>query len=109
MPRDKGDIISALTRKGFQRGKGNHKYLIYHHIDGKKSIVKTMVSHGSGGQTIGDGLLSQMARQVRLEKESFLELVDCTLDQIGYESQAFPQVAAVPAPKQPLSAKTIRR
>jgi len=47
------------------------------------------MSHGSSYKTIGDPLLGTMAKQVGLTKKSFLELVDCTLDQTGYEKTAF--------------------
>ena len=43
------------------------------------------MSHGSSHKTIGDNLLGQMAKQLGIPKKSFLELVDCTLDQPGYE------------------------
>ena len=50
-----------------------------------------MVSHGSAYKTLGDPLLSAMAKQTGITKKSFLELVDCTLDQVGYEALAFPK------------------
>jgi len=47
-----------------------------------------MTSHGSGGRSIGDPLLGQMAKQCYLTKQDFLSLVDCPLDREGFEAKA---------------------
>jgi len=49
--------------------------------------VFTKTSHGSGYRTLDDGLLGQMARQCRLTKARFIELVDCPLSQDDYEKE----------------------
>jgi hypothetical protein len=90
MIRDRKVIDAALQRKGFQRVDNDHHYYIYHNIHGKKTIRKTKMSMGSSHKTIGDTLLAQMARQVGVTKGKFLDLVDCTLDQSGYEAIVFP-------------------
>ncbi|MDH4990705.1 hypothetical protein QEZ48_07660 [Aquamicrobium lusatiense] len=90
MARDRKDIDASLQRKGFKRDDGDHHYYIYHNLAGRKTIKKTKMSMGSSHKTIGDPLLGQMARQIGVTKPSFLELVDCTLDQAGYEALAFP-------------------
>ncbi|WP_439492304.1 hypothetical protein [Bosea sp. (in: a-proteobacteria)] len=91
MTRARDDIDAALLRKGFRKDEGDHHYYIYWNLSGKKTIKKTKMSHGSSYKTIGDPLLGAMAKQVGLTKKSFLELVDCTLDQTGYEKTAFPK------------------
>ncbi|PHP64559.1 hypothetical protein CSC94_23770 [Zhengella mangrovi] len=90
MARDRKDIDASLQRKGFKRDDGDHHYYIYHNLAGRKTIKKTKMSMGTSHKTIGDPLLGQMARQIGVTKSSFLELVDCTLDQAGYEALAFP-------------------
>lgn len=90
MTRERKEIGAALQRKGFVHDDGDHHYYIYHNLAGRKTIRKTMMSRGSSYRTVGDSLLGQMARQVGLTKPKFLELIDCTLDQSGYESLAFP-------------------
>lgn len=90
MTRDRDDIEAALLRKGFQKDNGDHHYFIYWNLAGKKTMKKTKMSHGSSYKTIGDPLLGKMAKQVGLTKKSFLELVDCTLDQVGYEKLTIP-------------------
>jgi hypothetical protein len=89
--RDRKVIDAALQRKGFQKDDSNHHYYIYRNLDGKKTMKKTMMSHGSSSKTIGDPLLGKMAKQVGLTKKSFLELVDCTLDQERYETLILPK------------------
>lgn len=86
-------------KKGFKEDKSNQKYYIYHHPDGKKSIVNTMVSHGSIHKTIEDYLLKKMADQLKLTKPKFLELVDCTMDQEAHEKAAFPERQKPTQPK----------
>jgi hypothetical protein len=90
MTRERKEIDASLQRKGFMRDDGDHHYYIYRNLAGLKTIKKTKMSLGSSYKTIGDPLLGQMARQIGIPKPKFLELVDCTLDQAGYEALAFP-------------------
>ena len=46
--------------------------------------IWTMVSHGSGSDDVGDGLIKQMSKQLCISKKQFLELVKCTLSKEGY-------------------------
>lgn len=91
MTRQRRDIDAALQRKGFRYDDGDHHYYIYHNLAGLKTMKKTKMSKGTSHKTIGDPLLGHMARQIGITKPSFLELVDCTLDQPGYEAIAFPK------------------
>ena len=85
MPRDKSHVVASLTRKGFKSREGDHTFLIYHTLEGKKTPVRTKTSHTPKMKDIPDALLGQMARQCRLSKQQFLELVDCPLDRVTYE------------------------
>ena len=85
MARDKRDIDGSLTKKGFVRDDTHHHQYIYYDLQGQRTTRRTRMSHGSGHKTIGDALLGQMARQLGISKKNFLELIDCTLDQRGYE------------------------
>ena len=91
MQRDRKDIDASLQRKGFKRDDGDHQYYIYYNLTGLKTIKKTKMSMGTSHKAIGGPLLGQMARQIGVSKSKFLELVDCTLDQTGYETLAFPR------------------
>ena len=85
MQRRSNDVARALKRKGFaEEISGHHVYYWYVTEDGLRSAVNTRISHG-GSHDIGDTLLGLMAKQCKLPKRHFVELVDCTLDQPGYE------------------------
>ena len=79
------DIDAALRKKGFTRDSdGDHLRYFFTMPDKGKMRIMTLMSHGTFGETIGAPLISQMARQLRLTKKQFLELVDCTMDEEGY-------------------------
>jgi len=86
--RKRRDIEAALETKGFKRHEGDHSRFVYYTHDGKKTRIRTKTSHGSGGKSIGDPLLGQMAKQCCLTKPDFLDLVDCPLDRNGFEKKA---------------------
>ena len=85
MQRDKRDVEAALAAKGFDRDIGDHRFFVYHTVDGLRTPVKTKTSHGTSTRSIGDELLSQMARQCRLTRKDFISLVDCPLSREEYE------------------------
>lgn len=85
MPRDKNKVEHALLKKGFQRREGDHHFFVYFTLDGKKTTVYTKTSHTPKMKDINDGLLAQMSKQCRLQREAFLGLVDCNLTQEDYE------------------------
>ena len=74
------DIDSALRKKGFLRDtSGDH---IFYLFGGTK--VKTKISHGMLGSSIGAGLIGDMAIQLHLSKNQFLALIDCTMSADEY-------------------------
>ncbi len=75
------DIDAALRKKGFRR-ELDGKHIQYFYM--RSSKIVTHMSHGMMGETIDSNILSQMARQLRLTKAQFLELIDCTLSEEGY-------------------------
>ena len=95
MPRDQRNVEQALTNKGFQKSGGDHRYFHYYAKSGKKSRVFTKTSHGN--RELSDSLLSMMAKQCRLTKGDFLQLVDCPLDQDAYEAKLTQQGLIVSA------------
>jgi len=81
-------VEASLRAKGFrENAKADHRVFTYFTQEGLKSVVFTKTSHGSGYRTLDDGLLGQMARQCRLTKARFIELVDCPLSQDDYEKE----------------------
>lgn len=76
MPRDAKDVAANLKRKGFTPDDGDHTfYRLF--VGGKNTGIRTKISHGE--KEIHDGLLGQMAKQTKLVKKEFLELVDCPM------------------------------
>lgn len=72
-------------RKGFLLTESRHHRLRYYKLDGDRTNVVTIMSHGSD-RDIDDRLLAKMARQLHLSRREFDELVDCSLSQADYEA-----------------------
>ncbi len=70
------NIANALLKKGFEEKQSSHTRLIYF-IDGKKTSVFTVVSHGK--KEIGDDLMHKMAKQINLSYKQFCDVVDCSM------------------------------
>ena len=71
------EINAALCKKGFrQEIDGDH---ICYFLNGAK--VKTKISHGMMGRTLGPELLSLMSRQLHLDKTRFLDFIDCKVSE----------------------------
>lgn len=87
MPRDKRDVEAGLAAKGFQSDSGDHRVFIYYSKDGRRTPVRTKTSHGTSTRTIGDDLISQMARQCHVTRGDFLRLVDCPMSREEYEGK----------------------
>lgn len=79
----KKQIAAALTKKGFEDRNGDHKFF-YYVYNGKKINIFTYLSNGSGNE-IGDSLISRMSKELKLEKASFMELIECTLSGDAYK------------------------
>jgi hypothetical protein len=77
------DVLSSLRRKGFKEEPGDHVILRYCNLEGQKTKFRTKLSHNK--QDLNDHLISQMAKQCGLNKQQFLDLVDCPLSQEQYE------------------------
>ncbi len=64
-PRRTDAISRALETKGFQKQDSHHE-MYWLHVDGKKTSVRTRISHGD--KEYGDSLLGLMAKQVGLAR-----------------------------------------
>lgn len=85
MPSLKKDmVVRNLTKKGFVQDEGDHLFLHYVRLDGKKTAIRTKVSHGSKSD-LTTGLVSAMARQCHLTTQQFKQFAECTIDQNQYE------------------------
>lgn len=78
MPLDRDDVESSLRKKGFTQTERDHRFYDLHH-NGQKTGIYTKTSRGKAYETLGDDLVSKMARQVKLTKPEFVRLVSCTM------------------------------
>lgn len=85
MPRSKKSVESALLTKGFQQDNNDHHFFVYFTQDGRKTRARTKTSHTAKMKDIPDNLLSQMAKQCKVTRAEFLDLVDCPMDRQRYE------------------------
>ena len=86
MQRDKRSVETTLERKGFRRDERKHHFFYYWTLDGLRSSVVTWTSHSKRMKAIGSSLLAKMAKQCYLDRDRFLALVDCPLEQKEYET-----------------------
>lgn len=84
MQRPKRQVEAGLTNKGFRVTESHHRFFLYYTEGGEKSAVRTHTSQGKGIE-LDDFLLGQMAKQCRVSKAEFLQLVDCPLSRTDYE------------------------
>ena len=89
MPRKQSEVERSLVAKGFQHKEGDHNYFNYYSMAGKKTAVFTKTSHGA--REIDDSLLGRMARQCKLSRADFDQLIDCPLDRASYENKLIAQ------------------
>ncbi|MCK5841557.1 MAG: type II toxin-antitoxin system HicA family toxin [Candidatus Sabulitectum sp.] len=85
MTKPKLVVEKALRKKGFLEDSGDHHRFTYRTLSGKTSIIRTHTSHSKAKKEISIQLISRMARQVKLSRAEFLDLIDCHLSQEGYE------------------------
>lgn len=83
MERTRAAVVTGLERKGFVPTGGKHVVVTYATPDGKKTGVRTHCSHSD--RKLGTGRLRQMAGQLGLTPEQFLDLVDCPMDRSTFE------------------------
>ena len=81
------DVVEALCQKGFKENKSakGHDHYRYYDLNDRKTSVRTMVSRGTKYKTLGNDLRSEMARQCKLSKKQFEQLVSCDLTRQSYE------------------------
>ena len=89
MPRAKAKIEQSLLNKGFLGREGDHRYFTYYRLDGKKSAVFTKTNHTPKMREVPDNLIALMAKQCRLNRKQFLDLVDCPMSRELYEKTIF--------------------
>ena len=76
------EIKQSLKNKGFRETDNDH-HLFHLYNNNIKTNIITKISHGLN--ECGDGLLSKMAHDVRLKRQDFNNLIDCTLGEEAYK------------------------
>lgn len=75
------DISTSLLKKGFKTKDGDHTYFILY-IQDRKTSIFTKISHGK--REIDDSLIKRMAGQIKLDKNQFMRLIECSIDHDKY-------------------------
>lgn len=87
MPLKRSKVEAALKKKGFKEyPDADHKYFYFEYKD-KITSIFTKTSHGTKYKTIGDPLVSLMAKQLRISNSDFKEFVKCTLSSQDYKKK----------------------
>ncbi len=84
--RQKRKVEASLQKKGFEKADRDHSFFVYYTKDGKKTAVFTKTSFTPKVKDISDSLLAQMAKQCKLTKDQFCQLIDCPLSRDSYET-----------------------
>lgn len=81
---ERSKIQANLLKKGFVES-DDRRHIFYHFMhEGKKTNIRTQVSHGTKYKTLGDDLVSKMASQCKLNAARFRGLAECTLSHEEY-------------------------
>jgi hypothetical protein len=75
------DIHKALTGKGFRVVESHHE-MLWFFVQGKKTSIRTRLSHGS--EEYDDSLLGLMAKQLKLRRADLDRLIECPLTENEY-------------------------
>jgi hypothetical protein len=74
----KGNLANqSLSEKGFKSKEGAKHIFYQYYFEGKKTQIVTFMSRPPG--PIYDKLISKMAKQVKLQRNEFIDLVNCPL------------------------------
>jgi len=94
------EIRRGLTAKGFQEHENaDHRYF-YLYYENKKTGIYTKFSHSTSD--VGDNLLGQMAKQIRLKRSEFDDLINCPMSAQRYFALLVEKREITPAvPQQP--------
>ena len=81
---DREKLLSRFRNKGFTtENNPKHGILFFKH-GGSRTPFKTHFSRGEHGRRIDDYLIEQMAMQLKLTKDQFIGIYDCTYNKADY-------------------------
>ena len=76
------EVKQALNCKSFREDATRDRIYYFLYYKGRKTSIHTKISHNE--KDIGSSLLSQMARQLKVSKSQFNDLLDCPLTADAY-------------------------
>lgn len=85
MSSDRRKVLKSIEKKGFTRVREGKHIILKFFLDGEPTLIRTLLSHGTNHRTVSSGLLSQMARQCKLNSKQFKDLIECSLTKQEYE------------------------
>lgn len=80
-PRQTRQIRTALLNKGFAEDETHH-HVFFLVVNGKRTSIRTYYSQGE--KECCDWLQGQMARQLKLSRKEFDDLINCPLKRETY-------------------------
>lgn len=84
-PEKRDKIDGSLTSTGFEKINKNDHYRYILVVEGKFTDIRTKMSRGSGHRTIGNSLLVQMSKQLRMNNVAeFKRYIECTYSYNSY-------------------------
>ena len=78
---DSKKALASLKKKGFCEAPGDHKFLQYFYNG--KLVLSTKISHGAS-HDLGLALIIKMATQCKLDKNEFIDPINCPLSAEDY-------------------------
>lgn len=86
---DRRVVLDGLQAKGFveetSSSKADHHRYFYFWYQGKKTRVRTRISHTAKHKTLAAPRVNEMAKQCCLRTDQFTDLVQCPLSKLAYE------------------------
>ena len=76
------EFSRVLVSKGFERSEGKHHTVFYLNVNGKRTSVRTRLSHG--GRRVDEWLQSQIARELHLSKRELRQFIECEISEQEY-------------------------
>ena len=77
-------VTGNLKKKGFLEDERHDHIWYVLYIDGKQTNIRTKVSHNSND--LGISLIKKMADQLKIDTDTFVDLVTCKIDGQEYRT-----------------------
>jgi predicted RNA binding protein YcfA (HicA-like mRNA interferase family) len=82
-PLERDEVEAGLKKKGFAEEDGDHRFYKLK-VGERYTGIFTKTSRGKKYKTLGDDLVSAMAKQIKLTRKEFIDLVSCPMSHEQY-------------------------